>query len=160
MLNGQIDADSSIFMGRLELAPDGTMVCNKLEPGTATLELLNSGRKLYLLDNDPEVIKKSYDFARDMRVYPVLIKKEAHPCIDRDMWARCVDGIYVVHESMPDDVVQEIIRVRYEYADELVKYHAALGLYFKNPYPVGTPDQWVHPGVKKAMKALNIPMPQ
>ena len=61
--------------------------------------------------------------------------------------------------GMPDDVVQEIIRVRYEYAEELGKYHAALKMYPKNPYPIGVPEEWIHPGVKKAMQALNIPMP-
>jgi len=159
MLNNQIDAHSSTFHGQIEMAPDGTFVCNKLAPATATMELLNSGKKLYLMDTDPKIIKKSYDFNVDMRVYPVLIKKGAHESIDRDMWARCVLGIYVVHESMPDDVVQEIIRVRYQYHHELVKFHAALKMYPKNPYPVGVPDKWVHPGVKKAMKALKIPMP-
>lgn len=159
ILNNQIDAVSSVFLGQLEKAPDGTLVCSKLAPTTATMELLNSGRKLHLIDDDPKIIKKSYDFNTDMRVYPVLIKKGAHESIDRDMWARVVMGIYVVHESMPDDVVEEIIRVRYQYLDDLGKFHSALKLYPKNPYPVGVPDEWVHPGVKKAMKALKIPMP-
>jgi TRAP-type uncharacterized transport system substrate-binding protein len=159
MLNNQIDAHSSTFLGQIEVASDGTFICNNLVPATATMELMNSGKKLYLMDTDPELIKKSYDFNVDMRIYPVLIKKGSHESIDRDIWARCVIGIYVVHESMPDDVVQEIIRVRYEYAEELGKYHAALKMYPKNPYPIGVPEEWIHPGVKKAMQALNIPMP-
>lgn len=159
MLNNQIDAHSSVFLGQIEKSPDGTLVCRKLGPSTATMELQNSGRKLYLIDNDPELIKKSYDFNVDMRVYPVLVKKGAHESIDRDMWARCVIGVYVVHESMPDDVVQEIIRVRYQYHNDLGKFHAALKMYPENPYPVGVPEEWIHPGVKKAMKALNISMP-
>ena len=159
ILNNQIDAVSSVFLGQLEKAPDGTLICNKLAPSTATMELLNSGKKLHLIDADPELIKKSYDFSKDMRVFPILIKKGAHESIDRDMWARCVVGVYVAHASMPDDVVEEIIRVRYQYQDDLGKFHAALKMYSKNPYPVGVPDEWVHPGVKKAMKKLNIPMP-
>ena len=160
MLNNQIDADMSVFMGKVEQGPDGTFICTKLEPATATMELMNSGRKLHLLDNDPETIKKSYDFSVDMRVYPVLIKKGAHESIDRDIWGRCVIGIYVAHQSMPDDVVKEIIRVRSQYRDDLAKFHAALALYPENPYPIGVPEKWVHPGVKKAMRDLKIPMPK
>jgi TRAP-type uncharacterized transport system substrate-binding protein len=159
MLNNQIDVHSSTLSGQLEIQEDGTLVCRKVAPATATMELLNSGKKLHYIDTDPEIIKQSYDFDIDMRVYPVLIKKGAHESIDRDIWARAVMGIYVVHESMPDEVVKEIIRVRYQHHSELAKFHAALGLWPENPFPIGVPDKWLHPGVKKAMQEFNIPMP-
>lgn len=159
LLNNKIDAQNSVFLGEVEIGEDGMLICNKIAPSTTTMELMNSGKKLHLLDNDPEIIKKSYDFNVDMRVMPVLVKKGAHKSIEKDMWGRCIIGLFVVHKSMPDDVVKEIIRVRYDYHSDLTKYHAALKFYSKNPYPLGVPEKWIHPGVKKAMKALNIPIP-
>lgn len=159
LLNGQIDAASSNFIGSVEVQSDGTMVCNKVAPTTALLELMNSGRKLRLIGMNPDTVKRSFDYSKDMRVFPILIKKGAHESIKKDIWVYGTTGIYVAHKSMPDDVVQEIIRVRYQYRKDLAKYHSAMGFYSENPYPVGAPEKWVHPGVKKAMKALNIPMP-
>ena len=95
----------------------------------------------------------------DMIAYPVLVKKGAFDGLDQDVWARLSPGIFMGHESMPDDVVREIIRVRHKYRAEMARYHAALAFFPQTPYPVGTPEKWVHPGVKKAMESLNIPMP-
>jgi hypothetical protein len=61
---------------------------------------------------------------------------------------------------MPDDVAIEIIRVRHEYRKELGKYHAMLKLLPETPYPIGTPKEYVHPGVIKAMKKLGLPIPE
>jgi len=94
-----------------------------------------------------------------MLSYPILVKKGAVEGLDREIYFRLSVGTIAGDVSMPDNVLQEIIRVRHEYRKELGKYHATLKLLPDNPYPAGIPDKWVHPGVKKAMRNLNIPIP-
>jgi len=159
LLNNRIDAHYSTFYAGVDVMPDGTFVCTKMAPSTPTLELINSGRNLHFVGFDPETFKNSHDFSKDMIAYPVLVKKGAFDGLDQDVWARLSPGIFMGHESMPDDVVREIIRVRHKYRAEMARYHAALAFFPQTPYPVGTPEKWVHPGVKKAMESLNIPMP-
>ena len=158
LLNNRIDASLSYFAGSLELGPDGIYVCKKLVPDPTTLELLNSGRKLYLLGWDPEIIKNSYDFNKDMALLPILIKKGACKGIDRDMWGRFSLGIVSGFTSIPDKMIQEMIRIRYEYRKELGKYHPMLQLLPESPYPLGVQKEDVHPGVEKAMKKLGLPI--
>ena len=159
LLNNKIDAHYATFMGSVDQAKDGSFSTRKLAPGPALLELMNSGRKLYFIPWEPEVIKKSYDFSKDMLSYPILVKKGAVEGLDREIYFRLSVGTIAGDVSMPDNVLQEIIRVRHEYRKELGKYHATLKLLPDNPYPAGIPDKWVHPGVKKAMRNLNIPIP-
>lgn len=160
LLNDRIDVHASTFRGKVELADDGSYICTKMAPATPTMELMNSGRKLQFVGYDPDVIKKSFDFSKDMMVYPVLIKKGAHEGIDQDIWGLIAIGLYRAPSFLPDDVVNEIIRVRHEYREELAKYHAIMKFFPENPYPVGVPEEWVIPGVTKAMKSLNLTIPK
>jgi TRAP-type uncharacterized transport system substrate-binding protein len=160
LLNNRIDAKSSLFLGNVELAPDGTYICTKLVPEGPTLELLDSGRKLYMLGWDPEIIKKSYDFDKDMALHPILIRKDACKGIDRDIWGIGNVAKVIGSVSMPDDMVGEMIGVRHGYRKELAKYHPMLDLLPESPYPLGTPKGYVHPGVEKAMKNLGLPIPE
>ncbi|NNL75245.1 MAG: hypothetical protein HKO68_02780 [Desulfobacterales bacterium] len=160
LLNDRIDVHSSTFRAKVELSDDGGYVCTKMAPATPTMELMNSGRKLHFVGYDPEIIKKSYDFSKDMMVYPVLIKKGAYEGIEQDIWGLIAIGLYRAPSFLPDDVVKEIIRVRHEYRDELAKYHAILKFFPENPYPVGVPEKWVIPSVTKAMKELNLSIPK
>ena len=159
LLNNRIDAKSSLFGGSLELAPDGTYVCKKLVPENPTAELLDSGRKVYMVGWEPEIIKKSYDFDKDMALRPILIRKGACKGIDRHMWGIGNVAKVIGSVSMPDNMVQEMIRVRQAYREELAKYHPMLELLPESPYPFGTPKEYVHPGVEKAMKKLGLPIP-
>jgi len=159
LLNRKIDVKQSYYYGNVEIAPDDTYVCTKLSPEAPTLELMDAGRKLYLIDWDPKLIKKSYDFSKHMALMPILIKKGAAKGIDRDMWGRFSTGQFQGLDSMPDDVLQEIIRVRYEYRSELEKYHAMMKLLPETPYPIGTQKQYVHPGMEKIMKNLGLSIP-
>ena len=159
LLNNRIDAKSSLFSGNVELAADGTYVCTKLIPEGSTLELLESGRKLAILGWEPEKIKKSYDFRKDMALFPILIRKGACKGIERDIWGVGGVGKIIGSLSMPDDMVQEMIRVRHEYRKDLGRIHPMFDLLPESPYPVGTPKEYVHPGVEKAMKKLGLPIP-
>jgi uncharacterized protein len=159
LLNNKIDAHYATLMGSANVATDGSFYTDALAPGPALLQLMNAGRKLYFIPWNPVVFRGAYDFSTDMIAHPVLVKKGTIGGVDSDIWGRLTSGIMSVDGSMPDDVLQEIIRVRQEYRTELGKYHATLKLLPENPYPVGTPEEFVHPGLKKAMKNLGIPLP-
>ena len=159
MLNNKIDAYYGSFMGSVEVDADGRYLCQAMAPGAAEMELMNSGRKLHFLPWDPKMITASYDFSKDMVCYPILVKKAAVEGLDTELWGRLAVGVAVGDVSLPDDVVKEIIRVRHQFREELGKYHATLKLLPESPYPIGTPEKWVHPGVVKAMKELGLPIP-
>lgn len=156
ILNDRIDVHASTFRAKVEIAEDGSFFCNALAPATPTMELMNSGRKIKFIGFDPEILKKSYDFSKDMMVYPILIKKGAIKGIEQDIWGMAAIGLYRAPDFLPKNVVKEIIRVRHEYRDELAKYHAVLKFFPENPYPMGVPEGWVIPGVKEAINDLGL----
>jgi TRAP-type uncharacterized transport system substrate-binding protein len=160
LLNGQIDAMLLNFIGRVEMSDDGELTCTLMAPDPATMQLMNSGRKLYLIPMDREAIINGYDFKKDIITHPILVKKGTIKGFDNDMYARGATGALVGLRSLPDDVLEEIIRVIYAYRDELGNYHASLKFFPKNPYPAGTPVEWVHPGMPQAFKNLNYPLPK
>lgn len=159
LLNNKIDACYGSLLGRIETGPDGSYVSRALAPGAAIVELMNSGRKLYFIPWEPELIVSSYDFSKDMISYPILVKSGAFQGLGNDIWGRMTIGMVLGDASLPDDVVAELIRVRHQYREELGKYHATLKLLPENPYPIGTPAEYIHDGVKKAVKALGLPTP-
>lgn len=159
LLNNKIDVHHATFMGSVNVAKDGTYYTEALAPGPAVMQLMNSGRKLYFLSWDPKILKNATDFSTDMIAHPIQVNKGAIEGVDKELWGRLTTGIFQVDRSVPDDVIQEMIRVRHEYRKELGRYHATLKLLPENPYPIGTPGKWVHPGVKKAMRNLGIPIP-
>lgn len=160
LLNNKIDVHfASTFMGSVTTAADGSYVVTGMAPGAPDMELMNSGRKLYYIGFDPATFEKAWDVEKDGPSYMVLIKKGSLPGLDRDIYGKMSSGIIGGDKTIPDDVVQEMIRVRHEYRAELAKYDGTLKYIPDTPYPIGTPEKWVHPGVKKAMKNLGIPMP-
>jgi TRAP-type uncharacterized transport system substrate-binding protein len=160
LLNNRIHAKLSLFIGNLELSSDGRYICSKLVPEDPTMQLMDSGRRLYILDWDPKLIEASYDVDKDMALLPLLIKKGACKGIDRDRWGLFSVGQIVGSISMPDHMVLELIRVRHEYREAFGKYHPMLNLLPTSPYPLGVPKDFVHPGVGKAMKKLGLPIPE
>lgn len=158
MLNDRIDIHTSTFRAKVERMEDGIFVCKAMAPATPTMELMNSGKKLKFIGYKPEIIKKAFDFSKDMMVYPVLIKKGTYEGIDQDIWGMVALGLYRAPDFLPDNVVKEIMRVRHEYRDELSKYHAVLKFFPEDPYPLGVPEKWIVPGVKKAMNDLGYPL--
>jgi TRAP-type uncharacterized transport system substrate-binding protein len=159
LLNNRIDAKMSLFVGNIVVASDGTYVCTKLVPENPVLELMNAGRKLDILEWDPRLIEKSYDVSNDMAMLPILVKQGACKGIDQDIWAIGTVAKVIGSASIPDSVVEELIRVRHYYRKEFGKVHPILELLPESPYPVGTPDGYVHSGVKKAMKNLGLAIP-
>jgi TRAP-type uncharacterized transport system substrate-binding protein len=160
LLNNRIDVHMASFMGRVEPQEDGTLVVTAGAPMPPEMEIMNSGRKYYIISTDPEVVKKSYDFSVDMRLYPAVIKKGAIKGIDYDVQTMVANGIMFAPQYLPKDVVKEIIRVRYQYRKELANYHASLAFYPENPYPAGVPEEWVVPGVREAVEELGLVIPK
>lgn len=161
LLNKRIDAMQTVVLGKTAIAPDGlSYICTDIAPTEVFLELIESGRELYFIDTEPELVNKSFDIYTDMEMMPVLVKKEAYGSLKRDFWGRHMDGHMVTDITMPQDVLQEMIRVRYEYAKELGKYHKFLEMLPDEPWPTGTPRQFMHPGIPRAFKNLGIPIPK
>lgn len=160
ILDGKLDATKLWFAGRLEVGEDGSLYAPAIAPSPPTMELLSSGRKYHFLPIEAEWIKKGFDYSKDQEVLPALVKKGAMKGLDQDIPALVGPGVIQCDSSLPDDVVEEIVRVRHEYRKEFAKYHAQLAFLPTTPYPLGTPKEYVHPGVIKAMKKLGIPIPK
>ncbi len=158
-LNNKVDAVPLGFGGIIMVAPDGTYVVPKAFPTAPTLAILSSGRKVHHLSFNPEIVRKSYDFSKDIIVYPALVKKGAFKGLDRDIWARVGFGTIHCDENLPDDIVEEIVRVRQTYRKMFGNYHASLKLMPTTAYPLGSPKKYVHSGVIKAMNKLGYPIP-
>lgn len=159
-LNGKIDAARLGFGAKLGVNENGDYIVMAVAPAPPTMEILSSGKKLYPLQIDKEWTLKAYDYKKDLITQPALIKKEALPkLLKEDAWCRVGMMCIQADSSLPDDIVKEIVRVRYEYRKEFAKYHAALALWPETPYPIGSPEKYVHPGVVKAMQELNLPIP-
>lgn len=92
-------------------------------PIPATEELLAT-RACHLVDLDPAMVKK----AREKSGYPIYTMEAKtkefgiSPAFggNRIVWSNA----WYVHQSMPDDIIQEVVSIIYEHADEFAKYHA------------------------------------
>ena len=159
LLNGQIDACIFSCYGSVK-AEGGILVSRDLAPSPAGMEILGAGRKVHLIGWDPEVTKASYDFSTDVRILPVLVKKGAMEQIDKDVWVNGTTSSFYCDESMPEDVVIELLRIMTTYHDELAQTDATAVFFSKNPYPVGVPKRLIHPAVFKAAKVLHFDVPK
>lgn len=160
LLNNKVDVKLSYFYGNLKIAADGSYYCTKLIPEAPTLELMDAGRKLHFVGWDPKVIKKTFGGKGTMALMPILIKKGALKGIGRDVWGKFSAGQAQSIAGMSDEMVEELIRIRYFKRKDLEKYHAMLKLLPDTPYPIGTPKHLVHSGVFKAMKKLGLEIPE
>lgn len=158
-LNGKIDAVRLSFGAKLESADDGTLFVRRMAPSPPTMEILSSGKKIYLLPIEREWIEKGYDPSKDVIVFPALVKKGALKVIDRDIGSRAGAMCLQADAGLPDDIVAEIVRVRHENRKDFAKYHAVFNFFPETPYPIGSPKEYVHPGTVKAMKKMGLPIP-
>jgi len=160
MLNGSIDAMRLIFIGKLEVAEDGSLYIPQMFPSPAAMELIGSGKKLHFLPIEREWTTGGFDYSRDVYVLPCMIKKGSFKTVEKEFWAQVSPLTITSVAELPDDIVAEIIRVVHQHHAEFGKIHAMLGFMPDNPYPVGAPQHLVHPGVVKAMKKLNLSVPK
>ncbi|MBW1642862.1 MAG: hypothetical protein JRJ39_06855 [Deltaproteobacteria bacterium] len=159
MLNNKVDVVKLRFLGK-EAVEDGKFIVPKASPDPPTMELLSSGRKMYFIPVDAEYIKKGYNHSKDLVVYPHILKKGAYKGIEQDMEVNADIGNIAGDVTMPDDVIQEIVRVRYQHMEDFGKYHASLKLFPDSPYPLGSKKDEIHPGVFKAMEKLGLEIPK
>jgi len=116
-LNGKLDATRVSFGGKIEIAEDGSFYFRRIAPSPSTMEILNSGKKLYWLPVGKEWIEKGYDYSKDVISYPCVIKKGALKMFDRDIQARagamrlrqvsCGAGIlpgYPISDRQPEEI--------------------------------------------------------
>lgn len=160
LLNGQVDVAPTTYGGIVKITKDGTFVVPYMAPSPSTMEIMSSGRTIHMIAFDPTIMRRSYDFTKDMIVHPAIIKKGAVKGIKEDLWGRAGFGVIHCDAGLPDDIVKEIVRVRHEYRQEFGKHHASLRLLPDTPYPIGSPRKYVHAGVIKAMKQLGYVIPQ
>lgn len=157
LLNGSVNATVCTFTGEYELAPDGkTFVITKAAPDSATMQLLASGRKLYLIPFDPALLKFAYQGENMMVLEPALVKAGAAEGIEADAMGLCEFMYMFCDEKIPEDILVELIKVRYENAEKFGDYNASFKMQPKNPFPAGAPKDLIHPVVYKAAKELGF----
>jgi len=157
LLNGTVDATVCMFTGEYELAPDGvTFVITKAAPDSATMELLASGRKLRFIPFDPKVLMSTYQGEGMMVFRPAVIKVGATDGLEADAAGLCEFLYLTCDEKTPDDILTELLKVRYEQAEKFGDYHAMFKMQPKNPFPAGAPKELIHPAVYKAAQKLGF----
>jgi hypothetical protein len=157
LLNGTVDATVCTFMGEYELSPDGkTFVITKAAPDSSTLQLLASGRKLHLIPFDPQVLMSTYKGTESMIFNPALLKAGAVDGVAADVTGLCEFLYMTCDEKTPDDIIIELLKVRYGQANKFGDYHAMFKMQPKNPFPAGAPKELIHPAVYKAAKELGF----
>ncbi len=160
LLNGRVDAVPLNMGGKITPHETKGFVISRLSPNTPALELINSGRNLRFLEIKKSWVKKGFDYDEDQRAYPIRIEKRALSVLNRDMGGVMLPGAIQADASLPEDIVHEIIRVRYEHRMDIAQYHAILELLPESPYPFGSPNEFVHPAVFTAMKRLGLALPK
>jgi TRAP-type uncharacterized transport system substrate-binding protein len=157
LLNGTVDATVCTFMGEYELAPDGkTFIITKAAPDSPTLQLLASGRKLHLIPFDPQVLMSTYKGEGMMTFNPALVKAGAADGVAADVTGLCEFLYMTCDEKTPDDIIIELLKVRYEQANKFGDYHAMFKMQPENPFPAGAPKELIHPAAYKAAKELGF----
>ena len=155
LLKNKIDAMLCSFTGCVEMSDQGFLECSIIIPDPITRILLNSRKTINFIPFDPLTIKKAYDFRNNLILHPILIKNGAHSSIKKNIWARGNILVLVGPASIPDNVVEEIIRTIRTYKIKNSKIDKFSTLFPNNPYPFGVPNNnWIHPGIEKAIKNI------
>jgi hypothetical protein len=160
LLNGTVDATAIVGSGTVTPRPGDIAVIDPYIPDTPGMELLGSGRKVYLFGLEEEVIRAAYQGEGVMTPIAGLVPKGAMKGLDGDMIVTWDMLDYCCMESLPDDVVIEMIRIRKQYVKEFGEHHAIMELYSENPYPFGLKKEHIHPAVFKAAEILDFEVPQ
>lgn len=160
LLNGNVDVIPLRFMGLIELNEDGVFVTPKCAGGPATMEIINSGRKLHFIPMKEKQLAVTKKIPGALVQHPIIFKKGAFEGLDQDIMGRAGPNGFLCDESLPDDIVKEILRVWNTHREDFAKYDAMLGFMPRTPYPVGAEPEDVHPAVISAMEEMDLPIPK
>ncbi len=159
-LNGRLDAVPLRMMGLLVVGKDGQLVIPKSAGGPATMEILNSGKKLYFIPYTAEALKKANSVPGAITQNAAVLKKGAFKGLDRNLLGRAGPGAVLCDAGLPDDIAAEIARVWAKHRKDFAKYHAVLNFLPLTPYPLGAREGQVHPGTIQAMKQMGLAIPK
>ncbi|MBT4265584.1 MAG: ABC transporter substrate-binding protein [Deltaproteobacteria bacterium] len=158
LLSGSVDAAYATFVTKLAKDKQGRVLGVYAHPTPPLMELMSSGRKLYFVDEDPDIIKKTYVQGKYMMT-PMLIIKGALKGVDKALWVRGVQGAMAVDATMPDEVAEEMVLTAWKNMKRLADYSKMFLMYADSPYPVNVPKQIVHPGTISATLKLGFKVP-
>ena len=147
-------------MGLIDVNADGVFVTPKCAGGPATMEIINSGRTLHFIPMTEQELAVTKKIPGALVQRPIIFKKGAFEGLDRDIMGRAGPNGFLCDASLPDDVVEEIVRVWHDHRADFATYDAMLGFMPRTPYPVGAEPDQVHPAVLKAMQAMGLPIPK
>ncbi|MCJ8501041.1 TAXI family TRAP transporter solute-binding subunit [Desulfatitalea alkaliphila] len=159
-LNNAVDALPLRFMGMVEIDDQGMMTTPRASGGPATLEVLNSGRKVHFIPMPPELLGKIRDIPGALVQHPIVFRKNAFEGLDQDLFGRAGPNCFIGDAAIPDDIVMEIVRVWHEHRAEFGKYADFLNYMPRTPYPIGADPEDVHPGVLRFMEEKGLPVPK
>ena len=105
---------------------------------------------------EPDLLMSVYKGEEMMTFRPAVLKAGAAKGIVNDAKGLCEWLYTMCDEQMPDDILIELIRVRYENAKKFGDYHAMFELQPVNPFPTGAPKEMIHPAAYKAAERLGF----
>lgn len=160
ILNGSIDVHLGNVTCDIKQAADGSLYVDSGTPDPALMEVVSSGNKYQVVSEDPEVLKAAYDPAKHLVHVPVLMKAGTLPGQTEDAWVKGAFIVYGVDKTMPDEVVEEIVYQVFNNKARLADYYEGFSYIGSTPYPLGMDQRFIHPGMYRAMKRLNIALPE
>jgi len=149
LINRTIDFTSLSF--------SADVVSGEPQPTPAMLELMASSNIFWV--SIDKAVAASLRQKTNLPIYTTHVKEielsgHKSPAYDGLSYSQG----FVCHEEMPDEVVEEICRILWEYADQFRDYHAT-GKFIRKETIVAQkcPESWYHPAAIKLYKSKGIP---
>lgn len=149
--------DAIMVGGNFEYQQDdkGNYIGTAFNPNALMLELFESGRPVFVVQDDKEVIAKAY--TGDFTLLPIHIGEgviKGQPAIN----ARFQLNLMAADLSMPYEMVRDVIKARHEGRMEVRKVNNSIR-HPDSQFPIGVPQSLVHPHVYRAFEELGLPLP-
>ncbi len=149
--------DAMLVAGNFEYQQDenGNYIGTAFNPNALMLELFESGRPVYVVQDDKDAIAKAY--TGKFTLLPIHIQEgiiKGQPAID----ARFQLNLMAADLSMPYEMVRDVIKARHEGRMEVRKVNNSIR-HPDSQFPIGVPQNLVHPHVYRAFEELGLPLP-
>ncbi len=150
--------DAIMVNGNFEYQQDekGDYIGTAFNPNALMLELFESGRPIYIVQDDREAIEKAYS-TTNFFLLPIHIGEgviKGQPALD----ARFQLNLMAADLSMPYEMVRDVIKARHEGRLEVRKVNNSIR-HPDSQFPIGIPLELVHPHVYRAFEELGLPLP-